>query len=61
MATMEKKKDSFSQSDFKKLSVSDKFKKVFNRFRTNLIVIFVVILAILIILFRILSWYKSFN
>ncbi len=41
-----KKKDSFSSGSFKKLSVSDKFKTVFNRFRVNLIVIFVVIILI---------------
>ncbi|SFU92155.1 methyl-accepting chemotaxis protein [Butyrivibrio sp. INlla21] len=36
----------FSQDSFKKLSVSDKFKKVFNRLRLNLVVIFVVIIII---------------
>ena len=38
--------DSFSQSSFKKLSVSDKFKRVFNKFRKNLIAIFIVIILI---------------
>lgn len=46
MAGAAVKKDSFSQNDFKRLPVADKFKKVFNRFRTNLIVIFVVIVLI---------------
>ena len=45
MAT-EEKKDSFNQSKFNKLPVSEKFKTVFNRFRLNLIVIFVVIILI---------------
>jgi len=36
----------FNQEAFRKLSVADKFKKVFNRFRLNLIVIFVVIILI---------------
>ncbi|SFQ32144.1 methyl-accepting chemotaxis protein [Butyrivibrio proteoclasticus] len=36
----------FSSSSFKKLSVSDKFKKVFSKFQTNLIAIFVVIILI---------------
>ena len=35
MAEKAQKKDSFSQSAFKKLSVGDKFKKVFNSFRNN--------------------------
>lgn len=38
--------DSASLGNFKKLSVSDKFKTVFNRFRTNLFVIFLMILLI---------------
>nr|WP_297706633.1 methyl-accepting chemotaxis protein [uncultured Butyrivibrio sp.] len=46
MAGAAVKKDSFSQNDFKRLPVADKFKKVFNRFRTNLIVIFAVIVLI---------------
>lgn len=46
MAGAAVKKDPFSQNDFKRLPVADKFKKVFNRFRTNLIVIFVVIVLI---------------
>lgn len=36
----------FSSSSFRKLSVSDKFKKVFSKFQTNLVVIFVVIILI---------------
>ena len=40
------KQNEFSQDSFKSLSVSDKFKKVFGRFRTNLIAIFVVIVLI---------------
>ncbi|WP_026488158.1 methyl-accepting chemotaxis protein [Butyrivibrio sp. XBB1001] len=46
MAEKAQKKDTFSQSAFKKLSVGDKFKKVFNSFRNNLIAIFVVIILI---------------
>ena len=40
------RKDSFSQSSFRKLSVADKFKKVFGRFRNNLFIIFAVIILI---------------
>ena len=40
------KKESVSLNEFRKLSVSDKFKKVFNKFRNNLILIFVVIILI---------------
>lgn len=40
------KSSEFGGEGFKKLSVSDKFKKVFNNFRNNLIVIFVVIFII---------------
>ena len=36
----------FTSGSFKKLPVADKFKKVFNKFQTNLIVIFVVIILI---------------
>ncbi|WP_024867026.1 methyl-accepting chemotaxis protein [Butyrivibrio sp. FCS014] len=36
----------FAGETFKRLSVSEKFKKVFNRFRLNLIVIFVVVILI---------------
>ncbi len=36
----------FTQESFKKLPVSDKFKKVFGKFRNNLIIIFVVIVII---------------
>ena len=39
-------KSEFISDSFKKLPVSEKFLKVFNRFRTNLIFIFVVILLI---------------
>ncbi len=46
MAGEAQKKDSFNQSEFRRLSVSDKFKKVFNSFRNNLIIIFVVIILI---------------
>ena len=46
MAESAKKGNEFTQDSFKKLTVSDKFKKVFNRFKTNLIVIFVVIILI---------------
>ena len=61
MATMEKKKDSFSQSDFKKLSVSDKFKKVFGSFRNNLIAVFVVIVLIdVIALFNLGNIYHKY-
>ena len=37
-------KNEFTQDSFKKLPVAEKFKKVFGRFRTNLIVVFVVII-----------------
>ena len=46
MAKTGAKSVEFGGSSFKKLSVSDKFKKVFNSFRNNLIVIFVVIVVI---------------
>ena len=46
MADAAKKKDSFSLGEFRKLSVSDKFKKVFGNLRTNLIAIFAVIILI---------------
>lgn len=39
-------KESNNLNEFRKLSVSDKFKKVFGKFRTNLIVIFAVIILI---------------
>ncbi|WP_158589434.1 methyl-accepting chemotaxis protein [Butyrivibrio sp. CB08] len=45
MAKAEKQNE-FAKDSFKNLSVSDKFKKVFGRFRTNLIAIFVVIVLI---------------
>ena len=40
------KPNEFQQESFKKLKVSEKFKKVFGRLRLNLIVIFAVILII---------------
>lgn len=40
------KNSEFEKSAFKKMSVSDKLKKVFDKFRNNLIIIFVVILLI---------------
>ena len=46
MADATNKKDSFSQGEFRKLSVADKFKKVFGNLRTNLIAIFAVIILI---------------
>ena len=46
MAKTGAKSVEFGGSGFKKLSVSEKFKKVFNNFRNNLIVIFVVIFII---------------
>nr|MCR5155131.1 methyl-accepting chemotaxis protein [Butyrivibrio sp.] len=39
-------KSEFANDAFKKLSVSEKFKKVFNRFRLNLIVIFILVILI---------------
>ena len=44
--TTAERKTSFDKSSFKSLSVSDKFKRVFGRFRNNLIMIFVVIILI---------------
>ncbi len=46
MAKTDVAKNEFAHDSFKKMSVSDKFKKVFGRFRINLIVIFVVIVLI---------------
>lgn len=46
MAGSSKNSNEFTKDSFKKLSVSEKFKKVFNSFKTNLIVIFVVIILI---------------
>ena len=46
MAKAAESKNEFNQDSFRKLSVSEKFKKVFGRFRLNLIIIFVVILFI---------------
>lgn len=46
MGKSAEKKNEFGQEAFKKLSVADKFKKVFNRLRLNLVIIFVVIIVI---------------
>ena len=46
MAKKDATKNEFVSESFKKLSVSDKFKKVFNKFQTNLIIIFAVIILI---------------
>ncbi|WP_022769466.1 MULTISPECIES: methyl-accepting chemotaxis protein [unclassified Butyrivibrio] len=46
MAKTGAKSSEFGGEGFKRLSVADKFKKVFNNFRNNLIVIFVVIFII---------------
>ncbi len=55
------KQNEFSQDSFKKLSVSEKFKKVFGRFRTNLIAIFVVIVLIdVIALFNLGNIYHKY-
>ena len=51
----------FAQGSFKKMSVNDKFKNVFGKFRFNLIVIFVVIILIdVIALFNLYSIYARF-
>ena len=51
----------FQNDSFKRLSVSEKFKKVFNRFRLNLIVIFVVIVLIdLVSVINLRSIYKVY-
>lgn len=55
------KKGSVSLGAFKKLSVSDKFKSVFNRFRLNLILIFVVIILIdIVALFNLSNIYNVY-
>ena len=46
MAANQSKNDSMYNDEFKKLSVSDKFKKVFSRLSLNLIIIFAVIILI---------------
>ncbi len=46
MTDAAKNRNEFNQDSFKKLTVSDKCKKVFNRFKGNLILIFVVIILI---------------
>ncbi len=46
MAKAGTQSNEFTQDSFRKLSVSDKFKKVFGKFRTNLIVILVVVVLI---------------
>ena len=57
----EKALSEFQKDSFKKLSVSEKFKKVFNRFRINLIVIFVVIVIIdLVALLNLRNIYKVY-
>ncbi len=55
------KSDSKSMNDFKKLSVSEKFRKVFNKFQTNLIIIFVVIILIdIVALFNLRNIYAVY-
>ena len=55
------KQNEFSQDSFKNLSVSEKFKKVFGRFRNNLIAIFVVIVLIdVIALFNLGNIYHKY-
>ena len=46
MAKSENKRSQFNQASFKNLSVTGKFKKVFGRFKQNLIAIFIVIILI---------------
>ncbi|MBP3824218.1 MAG: methyl-accepting chemotaxis protein, partial [Butyrivibrio sp.] len=46
MANTDPKTKEFGGSEFKRLPVSDKFKKVFNKFRNNLIIILAVVLVI---------------
>ncbi|WP_051192151.1 methyl-accepting chemotaxis protein [Butyrivibrio sp. VCB2001] len=46
MANTDPKTKEFGGSEFKRLPVSDKFKKVFNKFRNNLVIIFAVVLII---------------
>ena len=60
MAASEKT-DSFSKSEFRRLPVSEKFKKVFGMFRMNLIVIFVVIILIdIVALFNLRNIYAVY-
>ena len=61
MASSLDKKDYFSQNDFKKLSVSEKFKRVFNRLHINLIIIFAVIIIIdLVAVFNLKNIYSVY-
>ncbi len=61
MASSLDKKDNFSQNDFKKLSVSEKFKRVFNRLHINLIIIFAVIIIIdLVAVFNLKNIYSVY-
>ncbi len=61
MAKADTKNNEFSMDGFKKMSVSEKFKKVFGRFRTNLIVILVVIVLIdLVSIMNLRSIYKVY-
>ena len=46
MANTDPKTKEFGGSEFKRLPVADKFKKVFNKFRNNLVIIFAVVLII---------------
>ncbi|MBO6240337.1 MAG: HAMP domain-containing protein [Butyrivibrio sp.] len=51
----------FVSDSFKKLSVSDKFKKVFNKFQANLVIIFVVIVLIdIVALFNLHNIYSVY-
>ena len=61
MAGSSKNSNEFTKDSFKRLTVSDKFKKVFNRFKTNLIVIFVVIILIdILVLFNLSTIYRVY-
>ncbi len=61
MASSLDKKDNFSQNDFKKLSISEKFKRVFNRLHINLIIIFAVIIFIdLVAVFNLKNIYSVY-
>ena len=61
MASSLDKKDYFSQNDFKKLSVSEKFNRVFNRLHINLIIIFAVIIIIdLVAVFNLKNIYSVY-
>ena len=61
MAMAGEAKNEFTQDSFKKMSVSEKFKKVFGRFRINLIAIFVVIILIdILALFNLSNIYNKY-